>query len=145
MEMVRKQIYITKDEDKRLKQESYVRAIPETEVVRRALEHYFRRSSKGLSEEDLGKTREAPIVSLPKDKLPIEASLRKALELLSRNKTAESLEIISDLASKLEAAKGERVNKKKELLTSFIGVLGETDLSKDLAADHDKYLYGRQR
>ncbi len=145
MEMVRKQVYITKEEDKLVKQESYIQTVPETEVVRRALEYYFRRSLEDLPEEDLQKIREAPVLALLKGKLRIEESLYKALDLLSQNKTSESLEILSEIIRKLETEKGETPDNRKELLTSFIGVFGDTDLPKDLATNHDKYLYGRRK
>ncbi len=145
MEMVRKQVYITKEDDNLIKQEAYVQAVPETEVVRNALEYYFRRSLENLPLEELEKICEEPIAAMLKGKLRIEASLRKVLELLSQGKTDESLAIISELTRKLEAEKREAVNEKRELLASFIGVFGETDLPKDLATNHEKYLYGRRR
>ncbi len=145
MEMVRKQVYITKEDDDLIKQEAYIQAVPETEVVRNALEYYFRRSLENLSPEELQKICEAPIVAMLQGKTRIEESLRKVVKLLSQNKTDESLEIIAELTRRLEAEKREVASKKKELLSSFIGVFGETDLPRDLARNHEKYLYGRRR
>jgi hypothetical protein len=45
-ELIRKQIYLTEEEDKRLRQEAVIESIPQTEVIRRALNHYFKERTK---------------------------------------------------------------------------------------------------
>jgi hypothetical protein len=79
--MIRKQFSISEEMARRLKQESSLCGVAESEFVRRALERY------------------------------------------------------------LESASDERA----QILSSLIGAFGDTNVPRDLAEEHDKYLYGSEQ
>jgi hypothetical protein len=68
-QMVRKQIYIQKSQEERLKKIAEARGVSEAEIIRRALENELRRAGYRLAyDQDAWKRLEAAIQEM--DKLP---------------------------------------------------------------------------